>query len=355
MSIKITGKLPSGNLLKRLQQSPNYKNGAFQNISETPMKQPDVSYWKMTKEMMKKHPQTEPPSRLPFVKTDLKNLNSPEPLIVWFGHSSYLIRIENKNFLIDPVFSGNAAPVSFMVKAFPGADEYKAEDMPAVDYLILTHDHYDHLDFKTLLKLKNKVSTIYCSLGVSSHLKYWGFDENKINELDWWQSKQIDQNIQLTAAPARHFSGRGLKRGQTFWSSFILKTATHNLYLGGDSGYDAHFKEIGEKFGPFDLAILESGQYNTMWPLIHMIPEQTVQAAIDLKAKALLPVHWAKFKLGMHPWNEPVKRVVAEVERTNRLYKEQGTGDKVQVVTPKIGEPLLINGDYKTESWWNLL
>lgn len=352
MSIKITGKLPSGNLLKRLQQSPNYKNGSFQNISETPMKPPDVSYWKMTKEILKKHLQTRPPSKLPFVKIDLKNLNATEPVIVWFGHSSYLIRIENKNFLIDPVFSGNAAPVSFMVKAFPGADEYKAEDMPAIDYLILTHDHYDHLDFKTLMKLKSKVSAIYCSLGVSSHLKYWGFDENKINELDWWQSKQIDQNIQLTAAPARHFSGRGLKRGQSFWSSFILKTTTHNLYLGGDSGYDKHFREVGEKFGPFDLAILESGQYNNMWPLIHMMPEQTVQAAIDLKAKALLPVHWGKFKLGMHPWNEPINRVVAKV---TELEKAQGTGHKVQVVTPKIGEPLLINGDYKTESWWNLL
>lgn len=352
MSLKITGKLPSGKHLEQLKQSPNYKNGSFQNLSPTPMKPEEISYWKMSTEFFKKHPDTAPPVKLPFVKTDLKKLNSTEPVLVWFGHSSYFIRLENKNFLIDPVFSGNAAPVSFMVKAFPGSNEYKTEDMPPIDYLILTHDHYDHLDFKTIRQLKDKVREIYCSLGISSHLKYWGVDENKITEMDWWQSEQVDSTILLTAAPARHFSGRGIKRGQTLWSSFILKTAAYNLYLGGDSGYDSHFKEIGEKYGPFDLAILESGQYNTMWPLIHMMPEETVQAALDLKAKALLPVHWGKFRLGMHSWNEPVKRVLIKAEELN---KEQGIGDKLQVATPKIGEPLMINGNYSPNNWWDFL
>ena len=350
MSLKITGKLPSGKHLQRLKQSPNYKEGTFQNLSPTPMKPEGVSYWKMTKEFFKKHPATAPPGKLPFVRTDLKKLDSKEPVIIWFGHSSYFIRIENKNFLIDPVFSGNAAPVSFMVKAFPGSNEYKAEDMPSIDYLILTHDHYDHLDFKTIRKLRNIVSKIYCSLGISSHLKHWGVEENKITEMDWWQSEQLDYAIRLTAAPARHFSGRGIKRGQTLWSSFILKTPTHNLYLGGDSGYDSHFAAIGEKYGPFDLAILESGQYNTMWPLIHMMPEETVQAAIDLKAKILLPVHWGKFRLGMHSWDEPIRRILIKTEELN---KEQNTGNKLQVATPKIGEPLRINGNYSTSNWWD--
>jgi L-ascorbate metabolism protein UlaG (beta-lactamase superfamily) len=328
MSLKITGKLPSGKHLQRLKQSPNYKDGAFQNLSPTPMKPEGVSYWKMTKEFLKKHPDTAPPEL---------------PVIVWFGHSSYFIRIENNNFLIDPVFSGNAAPVSFMVKAFPGSNEYRAEDMPVIDYLILTHDHYDHLDFKTMRKLKNKVGKIYCSLGVSSHLKYWGVDENKITEMDWWQSEQLGSAIQLTAAPARHFSGRGIKRLQTLWSSFILKTGTHNLYLGGDSGYDSHFKEIGMKYGPFDIAILEAGQYNTMWPLIHMMPEEMVQAAVDLKAKEVLPVHWGKFRLSMHPWNEPVKRVLAKAKELNILIK-----------TPMIGEPFIIGSQFSKTNWWNL-
>jgi len=343
MSLKITGKTPSGKHLEKLKQSPNYKKNAFQNVSDTPMKPDDISYWKLMKEFIHKNKNTVPPVKLPSIKTDLSNLNSSDPVIVWFGHSSYLIRIENKNFLIDPVFSGNAAPLSFMIKAFPGSNIYKPEDMPAIDYLILTHDHYDHLDFKTVRKLRNRVNKIYCSLGVSSHLKYWGFDINKITEMDWWESKQLEKNISLTAAPARHFSGRGIIRGQTFWSSFILKTNYHSLYLGGDSGYDSHFKEIGNKYGPFDIAILEAGQYNTMWPLIHMMPEETVQAAIDLKARSLLPVHWGKFTLALHAWDEPIKRILDKAKELN-----------MKVLTPKIGQPLVLKDDFKTDSWWNL-
>ena len=344
MSLRITGKLPVGKHLQQLKMSPNYKDGAFQNQSPTPMKPEGVSYWKMMKEFFKKHPDTAPPAKLPFVKTDLTKLNATDPVIVWFGHSSYLLRIHGKNILVDPVFSGNAAPVSFMVKAFPGSNEYKAEDMPVIDYLILTHDHYDHLDFKTIRKLKKKVRAVFCSLGISSHLKYWGIDANIITEMDWWQPEELDNDMQLTAAPARHFSGRGLKRGQTFWSSFILKTPLYSIYLGGDSGYDGHFKEIGERYGPFDLAILESGQYNTMWPLIHMMPEETVQAAVDLKATILLPVHWGKFRLGMHPWNEPIQRVLNKAKEL-----------KVQVATPQIGEPFFIKKSTPVSAWWEIV
>lgn len=343
MSLKITGRLPYGKHKAQLQQSPNYRGGVFQNISPTTMKPEGVSYWKMLSEFFKKHPDTAPPAKLPFVKTDLTKWNHAEPVIVWFGHSSYLLRIENKNFLVDPVFSGNAAPLSFMVKAFPGSNEYKAEDMPAIDYLILTHDHYDHLDFKTIRKLNSKVDKVVCSLGISAHLKHWGVAADKITELDWWQSAQLEAGMKLTAAPARHFSGRGLKRAQTLWSSFMLQTPDHHLYLGGDSGYDSHFKEIGDKFGPFDLAILESGQYNTMWPLIHMMPEETVQAAVDLQAKALLPVHWAKFRLSMHAWNEPIRRIVAKAAEL-----------QMPVKTPQIGEPFIINGHFSGTEWWEI-
>jgi L-ascorbate metabolism protein UlaG (beta-lactamase superfamily) len=349
MSLRITGKLPSGKHKENLKKSSNYKKGAFQNLSPTPMLPADVSYWKMTKEFLKKHPEKSPPTTIPFIKTDLTKIDPDKTIIVWFGHSSYFIKTRNKNFLIDPVFSGNAAPFSFMVKAFAGSNEYKAEDMPAIDYLILTHDHYDHLDFKTVKKLKRKVDKIFCSLGVSSHLKYWGFDINKIIELDWWESNQLEENlpagrqgISLTAAPARHFSGRGIKRGQTLWSSFILKTNEHNLYLGGDSGYDSHFKEIGNKFGPFDVAILEAGQYNTMWPLIHMMPEETVQAAVDLKARSLLPVHWGKFSLAMHAWTDPITRVITKAKELN-----------MPVLTPKIGQPIILDHGFQSEAWWD--
>lgn len=341
MSLKITGKLPSGEHLKSLMQSPHYRDKSFQNLSGTPMMAEDLSYWKMTKDYFKGNKNAAPSKPLPFVQTDLQKMSIPEPKVVWFGHSSYLIRLQNKTILVDPVLSGNAAPLSFMVKAFPGADAYKAEDMPHIDYLILTHDHYDHLDYKTIIKLKGRIGKVVCSLGVSSHLVYWGFNKNNITELDWWQTKRMDNEISITAAPARHFSGRGLKRGQTFWSSFILQTSKYNLYLGGDSGYDTHFGEIGKKFGPFDLAILECGQYNTMWPHIHMMPEETALAAVELKAKTLLPVHWAKFTLALHDWNEPVKRLL---QKSNELG--------LHVATPMIGEPVIVNTIYPSSQWW---
>lgn len=343
MSLKATGKLPSGKYLEQLKMSPNYNGTSFQNLSETPMKSPDISYWKMTREFLKKHPDRLPTKPIPFIKTDLKKINSDETTIIWFGHSSYFIRMENKNFLIDPVFSGHAGPLSFMVKAFRGSNEYKEGDMPMIDYLILTHDHYDHLDYKTLGKLKSKTNHTYCSLGVASHLKYWGFNIDKISELDWWQTEKLTDNLQLTAAPARHFSGRGLKRNQTLWSSFIVRSPKHNLYLGGDSGYDSHFKEIGDKYGPFDLAILEAGQYNNMWPLIHMMPEQTVQAAVDLNAKALLPVHWGKFTLAMHAWNDSIKRVTTKAKELS-----------MKVFTPRIGEPLVLGEKFMSNEWWEI-
>jgi L-ascorbate metabolism protein UlaG (beta-lactamase superfamily) len=306
------------------------------------MKPEGVTYWKMMREFFKSHPDTSPAKPIPSQKVDLHKLDSAHPVIVWFGHSSYFLRINGTNFLVDPVFSGNAAPVSFMVKAFAGTDVYTVDDIPFIDHLVLTHDHYDHLDFKTVKKLRDKVGQITCSLGVGSHLSYWGFDPDKINELDWWEQVSVQKNMTLTAAPARHFSGRGIKRGQSFWSSFILRTPQHVLYLGGDSGYDDHFKNIGEKEGPFDLAVLESGQYNSMWPFIHMMPEEMVQAAVDLKAKAVLPVHWAKFRLSMHPWNEPIKRVM------NKAMELQ-----MPIATPRIGEPLYINGKYLPNEWWD--
>jgi len=344
MSLRITGQPPSGKHLEKLRQSPNYKKNAFQNLSATPMMPDDISYWKLMREFFKKNKDRVPAGLLPSVKTDLTNLDSSKPVIVWFGHSSYLIRIENKNFLVDPVFSGNASPLSFMIKAFPGSNIYKAEDMPAIDYLILTHDHYDHLDFKTVKKLKKKVDKIYCSLGISSHLKYWGFDTGRITELDWWESSHLSDGFVLTATPARHFSGRGFTRAKTLWASYVLKTPTNFIYIGGDSGYDDHFKTIGEKYGPFDIALLECGQYNQRWPLIHMMPEETVQASIDLRAKVLLPVHWGKFTLALHPWNEPITRAVKAADSLG-----------VTIITPVVGERVKVSDTvHSASAWWKL-
>lgn len=338
---KAFGKNPTGKKLEEIQRSANYKNGVFENLSATELMIAKVSMLKMTWRFFNKPKETVPSKTLPSIKTDLHSLNSEEPTIVWFGHSSYLIRVNGKHILVDPVLSGHASPFSFGGKSFPGADIYKPDDFPEIDLLLLTHDHYDHLDHRTILRMQHKFRRIYCSLGVSSHLLHWGIDEGLITELDWWDQVSIEGNMELIAAPARHFSGRTMTRNKTLWSSFILKTGNHSIYIGSDSGYDSHFKTIGEKHGPFDIAILETGQYNEDWPLIHMMPEEAVQASMDLKSKLLMPVHWGKFALAFHTWNEPVQRVLAKAREL-----------QVPVTTPMIGEPVILGKNHPDKEWW---
>jgi L-ascorbate metabolism protein UlaG (beta-lactamase superfamily) len=349
---KTFGKNPSGAALENIRHSSNYHDGNFRILTETVMMAEKTSFIKLSWRFLNKPKNTIPPKPLPFIKTDLKLITNDKPVIIWFGHSSYFIRINQKNILVDPVFSGHASPFSFVAGSFPGTNIYTTEDLPDIDLLILTHDHYDHLDYQTVLKLKLKTKRIYTSLGVGSHLRYWGIDPAIITEFDWWDSKlladtstlrQAQSPIEFIAAPARHFSGRTFLRNKTLWSSFILKTSGYKIYIGGDSGYDAHFKNIGEKHGPFDIAMLEAGQYNIAWPQIHMMPEETVQAAIDLKAKILLPVHWGKFSISLHPWDEPIKRVTEKAQELN-----------VRVTTPMIGEPVILNDSYPDKEWWIL-
>ncbi len=341
MPLKVFGKKPSGNRLKRIMASPNYKDGAFQNLEHTEVMRQGASFWGITKEMINR-PKTITPSKpMPSVKTNLRDLTDETPTVVWFGHSSYFIKSKGFTILVDPVFSGNASPVSFFGKAFKGADVYNVEDFPAIDILLITHDHYDHLDYKTVTKLIPKTKKVVTSLGVGEHLEYWGFNPAIITELDWWESTTITTEINLTATPARHFSGRGIKRATSLWSSFVLNLNGYCLFLGGDSGYGTHFKTIGEKFGPFDLAILENGQYGHNWPNIHTMPEETVLAAQDLKASIVLPVHWGKFVLSIHPWNEPIKRFVTAANKAQLAF-----------VAPQIGEPYKIGEKVISENWW---
>jgi L-ascorbate metabolism protein UlaG (beta-lactamase superfamily) len=337
---KVFGNNP---IKKHIQQSKNYSNGAFVNLEHTVMLSEEASIYEMTKDFIKSNKKRVPQQQIPHIKTNLNQLDLNHDAITWLGHSSYHIILEGKHILVDPVFSGYAAPFSFMIKAFSGSNAYNTDDFENIDILILTHDHYDHLDYHTLIKLKSKIKSIYCSLGLASHLTYWGFDSKLIHELDWWQSKQIDDCVKITASPARHFSGRGIKRAQTLWSSFVLTSNKRNLFLGGDSGYGAHFSAIGNKFGEFDIAILECGQYNEKWPMIHMTPEQTVQAGIDLKAKIILPVHWAKFALAYHDWDEPINRFTKKAEEI-----------KVNYITPLIGQPHIFEKPLNTSAWWRI-
>lgn len=339
---RVFGADPAEKRLARIRSSKNYRDGSFQNLSPTDVMREGASYIAMMGDYLNKSPINTPTSPLPSVRTDLNALPDEKPTVVWFGHSSYLIKSKGVTVLMDPVFSGHASPVSFFGKSFPGSDAYSAADMPPVDGLILSHDHYDHLDYRTITQLVPKVKKFYTALGVGAHLERWGVPANRIVELDWWEGQTIGDGIRLTATPTRHFSGRRLTRGKTLWASFVLTIHGYTLYLGGDSGYDTHFADIGVKYGPFDLAIIECGQYGTDWPLIHMFPEQVVTAAQDLRAKTLLPVHWGKFALAYHAWNEPIRR----------LTKRAAEQDLV-VTTPKIGEPLVIGSIYPREVWWD--
>ncbi|MEQ1585290.1 MAG: MBL fold metallo-hydrolase [Cyclobacteriaceae bacterium] len=345
MQQKSFGKLPRGARQQRIEQSPNYRNGSFQNLAETPMMIEGVSYFSMLREFFKDKPERYPHSAIPTVKTDLKKWSSDTPSIVWFGHSSYLIIIEDKRILVDPVFSDRPSPVQYLgTKSFEGARIYSAEDFPEIDVLIITHDHYDHLDYNSISHLRTKAIKFYVPLGVGQHLVYWGVEESRITEFDWWDSEEIFPGMQLTATPARHFSGRGFIRNKSLWTSYVLKTTGNNIFIGGDSGYDAAFKTIGEKYGPFDIALLECGQYDRQWPLIHMMPEETVQASIDLKAEVLMPVHWGKFVLANHAWKDPIERA-----------KKQAEVLQVKIATPKIGEPITLGSELPNEEWWNLI
>jgi len=342
--LKTMGRNPTGARLSRIRHSENYRDGAFQNVEPTNMEMKPSKIPGLLWKFVNKPKGTMPSHDVPTVKTDLKNLDADEPMIVWFGHSSYFIRSKSFSVLVDPVFSGYTSPFRGIGKAFKGADVYSVDDFPEIDLLIITHDHYDHLDYETILKLKPKVKKIVTSLGVGEHLEYWGYDKHSIVELDWWESAFIRNGIDITATPARHFSGRTMKRAQTLWSSFVLSLHGFNIFIGGDSGYSNQFKLIGERFGPFDLALLDGAQYNDLWSLIHMRPEETIQAAKDLKAKTLLPVHWGKFAMAYHPWDEPIKRLT-----------KAGRDTDLQIVTPKIGEAVRLNTTKAFSEWWSFV
>ncbi len=338
---RVFGRVPAGTRLERIEKVSNYRDGTFHNLSPTPVMVEGVTLLSSARDYLRPGKDRQPSQPLPSVKTDLNDLPTDGTTLVWFGHSSYLLQIAGKIILVDPVFSGNASPVSFFGKNYPGSNVYGVADMPEIDILLLTHDHYDHLDYETVRKLRPKIKQVVASMGVGAHLEGWGYSPEIIQELAWHEEAQSAGGINLTALPARHFSGRLFKRGKTLWSSFVLDTPDYKLYLGGDSGYDGHFAEIGTQYGPFDLAILECGQYNQNWPYIHMMPEQTAQAALDLRAKVLLPVHWGKFTLALHPWYEPIERVSKRAQEMN-----------LPLTTPMIGQPITIGEKLLNEPWW---
>jgi L-ascorbate metabolism protein UlaG (beta-lactamase superfamily) len=322
------------------ESASNFKEGIFHNISETNMMSEDGSFFKILGEWFNKSESNTPKDIIPIIETDLKNL-SQEPSIVWFGHSTYLLKIDGKLILVDPVFN-RASPVPFFGKPYAMSFDYDAHHFPEIDYLVITHDHYDHLDYETFKTLIPQVKQMITSAGVEAHLKLWGAKEDQICSLNWQQSITFGE-FNFTALTARHFSGRKFKRSETLWSSFVLKTPTLNIYLGGDSGFDTHFEKIGKTYGPFDVAILECGQYGKYWPKIHMVPSETYLAAKQLGTKKLFTVHWGKFSLSTHGWKEPITELFeAQKEDENPL----------EIITPQIGEVYDFTLENYSKKWW---
>ncbi|MES2430392.1 MAG: MBL fold metallo-hydrolase [Bacteroidota bacterium] len=337
------GRLPSGERLKRITASSNYKEGQFQNQSFTPQLTEGATYTSLFKEFFfTKKERSKPSTILPSIKTDLLHLPIHEDVFIWMGHSSYFMQIDGKRILVDPVLSGAASPIKATTRSFPGADIYTVNDFPEIDILFISHDHWDHLDHTTIKKLKPKVKTVVTGLGTGEHLERWGYDPKMIHEKDWNENLDLGDGFKVTVLPARHFSGRTFRRNRALWASFALQTPHKKIYIGGDSGYDTHFKKIGDEHGPFDMAMLECGQYDKNWKYIHMMPEEVVDAAKELKAQKFIAVHWGKFQLGNHSWDDPIRRVYKTAHhRTTPL------------LTPMIGEQVNINDNAQLFSnWW---
>ena len=338
------GKEPSGQRLERIKHSPNFNDGKFQNRYPTNLLPEGFTMaGEIYRTFFRNNPRKYPTDTIPSIKTDLLSIPIDSNILVWFGHSSYYMQIDGKRFLIDPVLSGSASPLPFGVKSFKGTDIYTADDIPEIDYLLITHDHFDHLDYKTIMALKPKIKNVVCGLGVGEHFEYWKFDKDGIIEMDWDERINVGENFNIYAATAQHGSGRLKSTYKTLWLSFIIEAPTFKIYVGGDSGYEKHFAEIGEKFGSFDLAILDNGQYGEDgFTSIHMSPKFTLQASKDLNAKRLFPVHSAKFVLSRHPWDEPMKRIT-------ELSKET----QMPLVMPMIGQTVNLNNNTQVfNQWW---
>ncbi|MBN7816761.1 MBL fold metallo-hydrolase [Algoriphagus pacificus] len=329
---------------EKFQKISNWDGEKFQNLEPTSM---DFSFQALPKFLYKQFCEKEgrePDAKIPVLPFDLAKFLEPSPKakFIWYGHAALLIRINGKTILIDPMLGPDASPIApFSTKRFSDGTLDLIDQFPEIDLLLMTHDHYDHLDLKSMMLLKPKVKQLFVGMGVGRHLKKWGYDENLIKEFSWWESEDF-QDLKITYTPTRHFSGRGISdRAKSLWGGWVIKSPDENLWFSGDGGYGKHFKEIGEKLGPFDFAWMECGQYNENWKLIHMFPEESVQAGIDGKAKQIMPFHWGGFALAQHHWTEPVEKIVSAAEKESISY-----------IVPKLGELVSLDQNFANSYWW---
>lgn len=320
------------------KSSASYRNGTFTNELPVNMTVESFNFGKAVNfffDLSRK-----PKEKLPYfhLTGDSFPTTPKELQVVWLGHSSMILDIDGVRLLIDPVF-GNASPVPFTVNRFQPSP-IKRKDLPEIDAVVISHDHYDHLEKDTVKFLAARGDKFIVPLGVSSHLRKWGCSPSQIIELDWGQS-MIIRDLEIIATPSRHFSGRGLgDRFKTQWASFVFKGYKHRAYYSGDGGYDGRFNEIGRQYGPFDLSMIESGAWDESWKDVHLMPHQSIQAHIDLNSRYMIPVHWAAYDLAFHNWDDPIRMV-------SELADRKG----VKLLTPQMGE-FCIPGTSTHSAWW---
>ncbi|TDC28744.1 MBL fold metallo-hydrolase, partial [Micromonospora sp. KC213] len=261
--------------------------------------------------------------------------------VVWYGHASTLVEVEGHRVLIDPVWSDRCSPSASFGPRRLHEPPVRLDELPPVDAILISHDHYDHLDMATVGELTRRQSAPFLvPLGVGAHLDRWGVPEDRIVELDWSQCHRVG-GLEITATAAQHFSGRGLRRDGTLWSSWVIAGAHRRVFYTGDSGYFDGYAEIGAEHGPFDVTLMQIGAYDRAWAGIHMFPEEAVAAHLDLRGELLLPVHWATFNLALHDWAEPVDRLWAEAKARD-----------VRIAVPRPGERVVVDDPPPVDGWW---
>lgn len=325
----------------RIEASPQFDGTRFVNAEPTTIdtptgESPGMLAWLSS--TVRPPPGKHPGEPLPSVRLAADQLT--EGRLAWLGHSTVIFRMAGQTIVADPVFH-RASPIALGGKSFPMQVPPAVDDLPYVDAVLISHDHYDHLDYRAIQKMDAKVGHYFVPLGVKAHLQRWGVADERITEMDWHERATLG-SVELIMAPARHFSGRKLSnRFSTLWSSWVVRSPGWSLYFNGDSGYGAHFAGIGGRYGPFDIALVENGAYNENWAQIHMHPDQAARAATELRARVVMPVHWAKFDLAYHTWKEPIER-----------FLEAAEGHSFDTVTPRIGQ-VFHYSDPPQEHWWD--
>lgn len=319
------------------KRAGNFYNGIFNNVNNFQM-----IYGNQDKNNYLSNKYLKPKEKLPIQKPNkIKKLSIDVLNITWFGHSTILIGMHGMNILIDPVFSNYSSPFQFLGPKRFSDLPMDINELPNIDIVVISHDHYDHLDYSTIKQIDEKVGRYIVPLGVENHLERWKINKNKIINMAWWEETEIN-GLKIACTPARHYSGRSLNdRYKSLWSSWVFIDEFHKVFESGDTGFDTHFEEIHNKYGDFDLALLDSGQYDKRWKSTHMVPEESVLAGKILNAKVIMPIHWGTFKLSNHPWDDPVERFVLTAKEENIKY-----------MVPKIGQTVLYDKDISTEKWW---